>query len=298
MHANSVFPAPDLSRWLGERSFNELLAEYDDTGYVMFEDVLSARELSHIRDALQPHLDQDLRGRNAFEGSATNRVSALLAKSPVFAELVTHPLALAFAERDLGKSCLLSSCISVNIHPGETAQAWHTDDAHITLPRPRPSCGIGAFWSIDETTDRNGATELLPGSHRWADDDPPGAVGAKDFVRGSDPNAESDTGAHPDAVKITMRPGSLLILKGTVWHRGGANRSDAPRLVMVTQYCPGWARQIENQVLAVPPAIAATLPQRARELIGYSIHPPFMGFVDAVHPERMLPQPTSKSSAA
>ncbi|HCQ82026.1 MAG TPA: phytanoyl-CoA dioxygenase, partial [Rhodobiaceae bacterium] len=32
----------------------------------------------------------------------------------------------------------------------------------------------------------------------------------------------------------------------------------------------------------------ATLPQRARELIGFSIHPPFMGYVDGVHPEKAL----------
>jgi ectoine hydroxylase-related dioxygenase (phytanoyl-CoA dioxygenase family) len=85
-----------------------------------------------------------------------------------------------------------------------------------------------------------------------------------------------------------MPPGSLMLAKGTLWHRGGANKSEAPRLILTPQYCPGWVRPLENMVLSVPKEIAATLPQRARELIGFSIHPPFMGYVDGVHPEKAL----------
>jgi ectoine hydroxylase-related dioxygenase (phytanoyl-CoA dioxygenase family) len=50
----------------------------------------------------------------------------------------------------------------------------------------------------------------------------------------------------------------------------------------------GWVRQLENMALAVPADAASQLPERARELIGYSIHPPFMGYVDGVHPRRLL----------
>jgi ectoine hydroxylase-related dioxygenase (phytanoyl-CoA dioxygenase family) len=85
-----------------------------------------------------------------------------------------------------------------------------------------------------------------------------------------------------------MPAGSLMLAKGTLWHRGGANRSNKPRLIITPQYCPGWTRQLENMLLAVPPQIAATLPKRAQELIGYSIHPPFMGFVNGAHPARTL----------
>ena len=258
------------------------------------ERVLGPNERQAIRDALAPHQQKNLRGRNAFEGNNTNRISALLAKSPVFSDLATHPLALALAEREVGQSCLLSACIAIDIHPGETAQAWHNDDGHINLPRPRPSFGVGAFWAIDETTDSNGATEVLPGSHQWTDDGPPGALTEEFFDRTApDPNSAKDSGAHPAAVKAAMPPGSVLLLKASLWHRGGANHSEASRLVVVAQYCPGWARQIENQLLAVPPEIAASLPKRARELIGYSIHPPFMGFVDGVHPDKTLPPTNS-----
>lgn len=281
--------APDPSPWLGTRSFENWLEEFDENGYIVVENALNNNILQDVRKALRASHEADLLGRNAFEGSRTNRVSALLAKGRVFADLAMHPLAMAVTERDIGTSCLLSAAIAINIHPGESAQAWHNDDGHIDMPRPRPSFGVGAFWAIDETTDQNGATEVLPGSHHWGGEPPAGALSPEVFARNAtDPNAIEDRGAHPDAVKITMAPGSVLIIKASLWHRGGANRSAASRLVVVTQYCPGWARQIENQLLAVPPAIAATLPQRARELLGYSIHPPFMGFVDGVHPDKTL----------
>jgi ectoine hydroxylase-related dioxygenase (phytanoyl-CoA dioxygenase family) len=97
-----------------------------------------------------------------------------------------------------------------------------------------------------------------------------------------------ETSDRADAIKMMMPSGSLAITKGTLWHRGGANRSDHPRLIVTPQYCVGWVRQLENMCLAVPPEIADKLPERVRELIGYSIHPPFMGHVDGLHPRRLL----------
>jgi ectoine hydroxylase-related dioxygenase (phytanoyl-CoA dioxygenase family) len=269
-------------------AFNRLAAAFDEQGYLIFPSVLSDLQLADIRAALQPYLDTNIAGRNDFEGLKTNRVYAMLAKSPVFAELVTHPLALAFAERDLGRECLLSACLAINIHPGETVQPWHYDDSHYRLPRPRGSLGVSAFWTIDETTEKNGATEILPGSHLWPEQNLPGGNTFSTFADKRERSQDDDPGARADSMKAVMPAGSLMLAKGTLWHRGGANRSDKPRLIITPQYCPGWTRQLENMALAVPPAIAATLPERARELIGYSIHPPFMGYVDGMHPGRAL----------
>jgi hypothetical protein len=61
---------------------------FDRCGYLIFERVLPQNVITEIRAALQPHLARDLKGRNDFEGVKTNRVYALLAKSPVFAGLV------------------------------------------------------------------------------------------------------------------------------------------------------------------------------------------------------------------
>ena len=277
--------AAQTTSWFGGRSFESWREEFDRRGYVMFDRVLSQAQVAEIRAALAPHLARDLKGRNDFEGEKTNRVYALLAKSPVFAELAIHPLALAFAEAELGETCLLSAMLAINLHPGETVQAWHTDDGGAKIPRPRPALGISAFWAIDDTTEQNGATEIIPGSHLWDGERIEGALRQEDLASKGAPR---ESGERTDSVKLAMPSGSLAITKGTLWHRGGANRSDRPRLIITPQYCAGWLRQLENMVLAVPAATAEKLPERARELIGYSIHPPFMGYVDGVHPKKAL----------
>ena len=94
--ADSAYPA---TPWLQGRSFESWREQFDTNGFLIFERVLTPETVAAIRAALAPHLARDLKGRNDFEGLSTNRVYALLAKSPVFSELVTHPLALAFVEQ-------------------------------------------------------------------------------------------------------------------------------------------------------------------------------------------------------
>jgi ectoine hydroxylase-related dioxygenase (phytanoyl-CoA dioxygenase family) len=276
------------SPWLKGQAFASWQEEFDRRGYLIFERVLAPDRVAEIRAALAPFLERNLTGRNDFEGLKTNRVYALLAKSPLFANLAIHPLALAFAEAELGQSCLLSALLAINLHPGETVQPWHFDDGGAKVPRPRPALGVSAFWAIDDTTELNGSTEVIPGSHLWDEHRVEGAAKPAHFTNKAAPDADSDSGHRPDAVKLTMPSGSLAIAKGTLWHRGGANLSDRPRLIVTPQYCAGWVRQLENMSLAVPAELAEKLPERARELIGYSIHPPFMGYVDGVHPKRLL----------
>ena len=240
---------------------------YQRDGYVIIDNVLGEAEVARIHDALAPHFTRT--GRNDFEGFKSNRVYALIEKDPeVFGQLAAHPLALAFAERELGRSCLLSAMLAIRLLPGETVQDWHYDDEQILVPRPRDAFGVSAFWAITDTTEDNGATEVIPGSHLWG--------------------AERPRGDHSGAVQATMPAGSLMLAKGTLHHRGGANRTDTPRLIITPQYCPGWARPLEAMTLAVSHETARQLPRRVRELLGYNIHAAFMGYADGQHPDRVL----------
>ncbi len=277
----------NLEPWLNGRSFEDCYQQYEEQGYVIFEGIMAAAEVTRVREALTPHLTQS--GRNNFEGYKSNRVYSLLAKSPeVFSDMVTHPLALAFAERELGESCLLSALLAINLHPGETVQDWHHDDNHLFIPLPRPAYAVSTFWAIDEMTEDNGATEIIPRSHLWTEAERIQMGGPDEWIQQSGGDANHDPCPRGDSVKITMPAGSLMVAKGTMFHRGGANRSDQPRLIVTPQYCPGWARQLENIMAVTPREIAAQLPKRTRELIGYSIHGAFMGYVDGVHPDKLL----------
>ena len=259
-----------------------------EEGYTVFTDVLSEAEITAYRAALQPWLDRDLCGRNVFEGTRSHRVYAMLAKDPIFAELVAHPIALTLAEHFLGESCLLSACLAIDLMPGETAQPWHTDDGHTSLKPPHDVVGISAFWALSDTTVENGATEVLPQSHRWVESDLPGALSDIDFDNSDRLEAAVDPGFHPDAKTVTLSAGSLMVARGDLWHRGGANRSDESRLIVTPQYCAGWLRPLETMLLTMVPEQVVALPERVQALMGYSIHSPFMGYVDGMHPKRIL----------
>ena len=244
------------------------LARLQSEGYVVLPDVAGPDLLRRIRQELEPHLATGPFGRNDFEGFRSQRLYALLAKAPATAELVAHPAVLELVDAVLDAPCLLSANIAINVHPGETAQSLHPDDGYCGVPRPRRPFGVSAVWAIDEFTAQNGATEVLPGSHLF----------------GSEPVADTDPRIRP----IEMSAGSVVVFLGTTLHRGGANRSDSVRLGITPQYCQPWMRQIENMALAVPPDVVATLPTRVQELLGYSIMPPFIGYVDGQHPRRIL----------
>ena len=276
-----------LESLIPDSSATELVQRFERDGYCMIPNVLEDGAVARYRRALEPWVEEGKTGRNVFEGTRTHRVYAMLAKDPVFAELVTHPVALAWAEHYLGASCLLSACLAICLGPGESAQPWHTDDGHTTLAPPHELLGVSTFWALDDTTLENGATEVLPGSHTWARTDFPGALTDQDFSDESD--VEGDPGAHPSAVKVTMPAGSLMVARGDLWHRGGANHSGQSRWLVTPQYCAGWLRPLESMLLSVPSEKVARLPRRARELLGYSIHPPFMGYSDGMHPQRLLP---------
>ena len=260
------------------RDVEDDLRAYERDGYVVLEHAVDADTLDRIRAELSPWLGDDaFRGRNDFEGFLSNRVYALLAKAPAIANLVEHPWVTAMLDRLLLPNFLLSANLAINLLPGETAQQFHIDDDFYRVGRPRPPISVSAIWAIDGFTSENGATEVIPGSHLWGEEIP-----AAD---------------HP-VVKVVMPPGSVVVFAGTLWHRGGANHSDRSRLAITPQYCEPWARQQEQQILSVGPK-AAQYSERIQAMLGYSIHPPFMGHVDGLHPRRLLdPQYNSAEAGA
>jgi ectoine hydroxylase-related dioxygenase (phytanoyl-CoA dioxygenase family) len=252
----------------GESELVRQLEEIEARGFVVLPELVGPDQLAMIRDELAPHLAGEKFGRNDFEGRRTERVYALLSKAPSIANLLVHPGVLALLDRLLLPDYLLSANLAINAHPGQSAQQFHHDDGYCRLARPRRHLGCSVIWAIDAFTPTNGATEVIPGSHRWG--------------------AEVPSEREPTTTAVTMPAGSAVVFLGTLWHRGGANRSSRPRLAITPQYCEPWVRQIENMALATPPEVARNYPVRVQELLGYSIHPPFIGYVDGLHPRRLL----------
>ncbi|GAT08381.1 phytanoyl-CoA dioxygenase [Mycobacterium sp. GA-1199] len=244
------------------------MAALDRDGYLIWENLLSADECAQIKETVAPWLAHT--GRNSFEGHRTQRVYSLLSRTRVCDRLVDHPRVLAVLDRLLMDNYLLSALQAINIQPGETAQLAHHDDGFYPIPRPREPLAAATIWAIDDFTADNGATVLYPGSHRWGRRRP-----------------------EPDdpAIPVVMPAGSCVFFVGTLWHGGGANTTDAARLAVTAQYCQPWLRPMEAFTLSISRDTAREVSDDIRRMIGYSIHPPFVGAVDGLHPLRLLEQP-------
>jgi ectoine hydroxylase-related dioxygenase (phytanoyl-CoA dioxygenase family) len=258
-----------------------LAAKITKDGYVVLPDVLSGDEIKALKALIQPHLQSDLFGRNDFEGEKTERVYGLVGCDPAFGAFTEHPNILPIAEHILGENILLTANQAVNIHPGESPQPFHNDDVFYRVPRPHDMISVSTIWALDDFTDENGGTQIVPGSHLWGDDSNPESMIDSTLVADA---READA----LATTVTMKAGSVVVFSGSLWHRGGRNQSDQTRLAMIVQYCAPWLRQIENLMLSVPPEKAKALSPRVREMVGYSVLEPFMGHVAGVHPRRLI----------
>jgi hypothetical protein len=237
-------------------------------GYAVIERLLPEEVVSAVRDDVLPRLPPT-RGRNTFEGFATQRLYAVIEKTLACNPLVEHPVVLGLLDRIFEPNYLLSQLQVINIQPGEAQQPLHHDDAFYPWPRPHPPLGAAAIWAIDPFTKDNGATVVIPGSHAWPDRVP-------------------DEEDRRRLRSVVMPAGSLLFFTGALWHSGGANQSPHARLCVAAQYCAPWCRQQENSSLSVSRARVIECSEHIQRMLGYSVYPPFMGFVNGMHPKRLL----------
>lgn len=254
----------------------------DRDGYTIIRDFLSPDDLAEVRRVLAFYLGSRA-GRNNFEGYRTERVYTLIARGRVFWKIALDPRVLSLCERYLLPNFLLTASQAIKISPGETPQPFHADDLFYTVPRPRPMISLSTIVAVDAFTADNGGTEVVPGSHLWGDAELDGILGQ---IGAESPQGQERVAAL--ARPVEMPAGACVVFSGTLVHRGGANRAAAPRCAFSNQYCQPWARQQENFTLSVPTEVARQMPPELYGLLGYSIHPPFMGQLTASHPMKAL----------
>jgi ectoine hydroxylase-related dioxygenase (phytanoyl-CoA dioxygenase family) len=245
----------------------EVTASLDEHGYALVEGLLPRDDVERRMAALRELLAATPTGRNDFEGFRTQRVYAVFAKTRAFDDLAVHPLLLAALDHALGPHYQFSAPVALQIGPGESAQVLHRDEDIYPLPRPHAPVVLNSMWALCDFSEDNGATRLVPGSHRWPEDRRP---------------------REDEAVAVAMPAGSVLVYLGGLWHGGGANTTDGPRPGLLLEYVVSWLRPQETHLVAVPPDTVRHLPERLQELLGYNVFPPFLGYVDGRHPRRVL----------
>lgn len=254
-------PADDL---------NLILMALERDGAVIVEGLLSRDVVAGVNEEVEAAVvaaDPDGPMFNpmakAFMGAFTKNVPGVPGISRTFATgVMCHPVLLSLAEAVLGPNC---SRFQLNLGqilergPGSVDQWLHRDEGVWNdVPQPRPELQLATVIALVDCTAENGATRIVPGSHRWPDRHLP---------------MDQQSMPTPDQIAVAEMPaGSAVIYTGGVIHGGGANTTVQPRRAVHLSYCLGWLRTEENNYLSIPPAIAAGLPRQAQEVLGYAVY--------------------------
>jgi len=238
-------------------------------GYTIVEEAIEPGLVEALNAALI-RLERDLGAgpaANSFEGLNTVRIYNLLARGEPFERVPVHPAVLPIVEGVLDPGCLISSLSSIAIDPGEIAQPIHADDMVIPLEKPHAPIVCNSMWALTDFTAANGATRLVPGSHR---------------------RPSPEYGGAYETIPAEMARGSVLIWDGALWHGGGANTTAKRRTGVAMNYCAGFIRQQENQQLGLDPRLVQTFSPRLRDLVGYGVYQGLIGHIDKKSPAQRL----------
>jgi ectoine hydroxylase-related dioxygenase (phytanoyl-CoA dioxygenase family) len=247
------------------------LEQIDEQGYTILENVIEPDLVAEFRDEIHrvEHERVTVPKGNTVEGFKTLRTYNLLAKSQAFQKMPVHDAVLPLVERVLEPDCLLSGMTSMDLGPGEVPQPLHPDDFVINVGRPHPPLVCTTIWALTDFTEENGATRLVPGSHK------------RDHI--------PDYSRTYESIAAVMPAGSVLVFDGSLWHGSGENRSnDSWRMGINVQYCAGFIRTQQNHYVGIPREIAKTFSDRLLELCGYALYKGITGHVDGESPAATL----------
>ena len=195
----------------------------DREGYVIFRNVIDADWLSRLRTAFETACAKDSSAKDSgaavipvIKDSGTRHIDNLVSRGPVFEQVFTHPRILAAVYHVLRCPFRLGQMNGRDPLPGYGQQGLHSD--WTARAKGEPFRIVTAIWLLDDFTSENGATRLVPGTHRLL------TQPAKSFA---DPASR-----HHDQRIIVAPAGSVLLFNGHLWHSGTRNQTNQHRRVL------------------------------------------------------------------
>lgn len=228
--------------------------QLDDQGYVVLPDAMGVDLMSALRARILDLFEEEGTGAGGeFKQEAhAHRLANLVDKGDVFARAISLPAVLARVRHVLGPDLKLSSLNARSADPhSDEGQPLHVDMG--AVPDERGYWVCNTVWMLDDFTPHNGATRMVPGSHRWG-------------TRPQDVLADT-MAPHPQEILLTGTAGTIAVMNAHLWHGGTANRTGAPRLAMHGFYCRRDTPQQQYQKQLLRPATQAALSPALRDLL-------------------------------
>ena len=225
--------------------------QLDEDGCLALPGLMSVRLLMELRARVEELFLAEGEGAGSeFKAEpGARRLANLINKGPVFEQVMLEPAVLEAVEFVLGPKFKLSSFNVRDASPhGEGAQPLHVDSGAVADEQGYWVCN--SIWMLDDFTAENGATRVVPGSHRWRRVPPPGLYGT-----------------YPGERLVTGPAGTVIVMNAHTWHGGTPNRTTSPRRAMHI-YFTRWDKpqqQYQKQLLSAE--VQARLSPQARQLL-------------------------------
>ncbi len=254
----------------------DLEADFVRWGYCLVEDAMSPEQIQAQVDRMIEQAAAERKLDSAIKtsrGSKAQLVNNLVLKGQVFrdavefkpsaaqkGDLVDRLLTKIMGER-FGLGCAHGSIV----HKGGGLQELHVDQAGFPMPYPPFPFGSLIIWCYTEFNLENGATYLVPGSHRTAS-------GATTFHDGADLVRLVE--GEPGLVAVCAPPGTCILTDTRVLHGGGLRTAPGTRYAMRCHYNRWFVRALHEQASVnhhVPDDIYAKLSPRLKQMMGIEV---------------------------
>jgi ectoine hydroxylase-related dioxygenase (phytanoyl-CoA dioxygenase family) len=268
--------SPAIGRLNASASVDNAMEIIAEDGAVVLSGLLNDADYRTLRAELDPEFAQANFCKGLFYGESTKRIHSLTRKSQAIRTMIMLPKVVEIMQRLLGPNCdriQLNLTQGIQIWPGEKAQVVHRDDSMFPVKHKPFEFMVNAMWAYSPFTRDNGATIVVPGSHKWDPDRMP---------------------TEQEITQAEMEPGEVLIYLGSLIHAGGQNRSELPRTGIALSYCLGWLRQSENQYFSAPPEIARYFGSELQQMLGYSVQRPNLGMYEGAEPNILFGEQREK----
>ena len=257
-------------------------------GWCVLEDIIPAAEVAAVRQSIESTAAAQI-GRTRETNTESVSVRNCLNKDQSIAPYLAHERLLAPMRAVFGPYIRMRSGKGFVEFPGTERVATHADGPFI---QSQPVCVVAPYqdatlqfstiWMLSDFTAENGGTVVVPGTHR----------SSTNRTAGLDLPIP-----HPGEIQVTGPAGSVLLFDNRLWHTGGPNRSDAPRVAVLNLYFPWWLCQDQNMPVGtdvrerlkeetgltdeelgegtdlVPTAVYDTLPDDVKPLIRHWVRP-------------------------
>ena len=240
-------------------NIEQLKRDLKDFGYCFVQNALSGTQLEDATRRIQEqaeaevyagiaHLEGGAQYGEGRKGTSNQRVFALQNKGKIFQDIATCKASVSnngaivweLLMGMLGRGFLLSSANANFAGKGGSAMFLHQDQGYVPLPFPPFPLVCQVIYLIDDFSQANGGTILVPKSHLVL-------ANGNNFKQKDVMINNREIGA----INATAPKGSCLIFDGRLLHGTGANTTDGPRRGLLFYYCRGWIRQQENIYLSL-----------------------------------------------